>query len=41
MCLTSVFVSLVGVPVGITSSVSGSKIGALTAGIKKYKSIIK
>ena len=34
----SVFASLFGVPIGITSSAIGSKI---TAGIKKYKSIIK
>ena len=33
--------SLVCVPVGITSSVVGIGICAITAGIKKYKSIIK
>ena len=37
----SAFVSLVCVPVGITSSAVGIKIFAVTAGIKKYKSIIK
>ena len=37
----SAFASLVCVPVGITSSVVGLKICAVTAGIKKYKSIIK
>ena len=35
------FDSLVRVPVGITSSAIGLKICAFTAGIKKYKSIIK
>ena len=35
------FASLVGVPVAITSSVVGLKIWVITAGIKKYKSIIK
>ena len=35
------FVSLVGIPVGITSSAIGLKICVITAGIKKYKSIIK
>ena len=35
------FASLVGVPVGITSSAVGLKICALTAGIKTYKLIIK
>ena len=38
---TSVFASLVGVPVGISISAAGLKICPLTAGIKKYKSIIK
>ena len=33
--------SLVFVPVAITSSTVGIKICAITAGIKKYKSIIK
>ena len=37
----STFSSLVSIPVGITSSVTGLKIRAITAGIKKYKSIIK
>ena len=37
----SAFVSLVGFPVGIASSGVGLKIGAVTAGIKKFKSIIK
>ena len=35
------FVSLVCVPIGITSSAVGIKICGITAGIKKYKSIIK
>ena len=37
----SAFASLVGVPVGITSSTVGLKICATTAGIKKYKSVIQ
>ena len=37
----SAFVSLVCVPVGITSSAVGINICAITAGIKKYKSVIK
>ena len=37
----SAFASLVGIPVEITSSAIGLKICAITAGIKKYKSIIK
>ena len=37
----SAFASLVCVPVGITSSAVGTKICAVTAGIKKYKSIKK
>ena len=37
----SAFASLLGVPIGITSSAIGLKICAITAGIKKYKSIIK
>ena len=37
----STFASLVCVPVGITSSAIGINICAITAGIKKYKSIIK
>ena len=41
-CLSiSAFASLVWVPVGVTSSAVGLKICAITAGIKKYKSIIK
>ena len=37
----STFASLTGVGVGIASSAVGLEICALTAGIKKYKSIIK
>ena len=37
----SVFASLVCVPADITSSAVGTNICAITAGIKKYKSIIK
>ena len=37
----SAFASLVCVPVGITSSAAGLKMCAITAGIKKYNSIIK
>ena len=37
----SAFASLVGIPIGIASSAIGLKICAITAGIKKYKSIIK
>ena len=37
----SAFASSVGIPIGITSSAIGLKICAITAGIKKYKSIIK
>ena len=37
----SAFASLVGIPIGIASSTIGLKICVLTAGIKKYKSIIK
>ena len=37
----SAFASLVGIPIGITSSAVGLNIFAITAGIKKYKSIIK
>ena len=36
-----VFASLIGIPVGFTSSAIGLQICAITAGIKKYKSIIK
>ena len=35
------FPSLIGIPIGITSSAIRLKICAITAGIKKYKSIIK
>ena len=35
------FASLIGIPIGITSSAVGLKICAVTAGIKKYKPIIK
>ena len=37
----SSFASLVGIPIGIISSAIGLKYCAITAGIKKYKSIIK
>ena len=37
----SAFASLVGIPVGITSSAIGLEICAITSGIKKLKSIIK
>ena len=37
----SAFASLVGIPIRITSSAIGLEICAITAGIKKYKSIIK
>ena len=37
----SLFASLVGIPIGITSSATGLKICVITAGIKKYKPIIK
>ena len=37
----SAFASLIGILIGITSSAIGLKICAITAGIKKYKSIIK
>ena len=41
-CLSiSAFASLVGIPIGITSSAIGSKICVLTARIKYYKSKIK
>ena len=36
----SAFASLVGIPIGIASSTIGLKICVITAGIKKYKSII-
>ena len=41
MIFHSTFASLVGNPVGITSSVIGFKICVITAGIKKYKLINK
>ena len=37
----STFASLVGISLGVTSSVIGLKICAITAGIKNYKSIFK
>ena len=37
----SAFASLIGIPVGITSSTIGLKVCAITAGIKKYMSIIR
>ena len=37
----SAFASLVGIPIGITSSAIGLKICAITAPIKKHKSTIK
>ena len=37
----SAFASLVGLPVGIKSSAGGINICAITARIKKYKSILK
>ena len=37
----SVFASLIGIPIEITSSAIGLKICAITAGIKKYQSINK
>ena len=37
----SPFASLVGIPIGITSSAIGLKICVITTGIKKYKSMIK
>ena len=37
----SSFASVVGIPIGITSSAIGLKICAITARIKKYRSIIK
>ena len=39
--LISAFATLVGIPVGITNSAEGLKICAITATVKKYKSIIK
>ena len=37
----SAFASVIGILIGITSSAVGLKICAITAGIKKHKSIIK
>ena len=37
----STFASLVGIPIGTASSAEGLTICSITAGIKKYKSIIK
>ena len=37
----STFASSIGIPIGVASSAIGLKICAITAGIKKYKSIIK
>ena len=37
----SAFASLVGIPIGITSSAIGLKIRAIIAAIKRYRSIIK
>ena len=37
----SAFSSVLGIPVGITSSAIGLKTCAIAAGIKKYKSIIE
>ena len=37
----SVFASLIVIPIGITNFAIGLKICTITAGIKKYKSIIK
>ena len=36
----STFPSLIGIPIGITSSAVGLKICAITTGIKNYKSTI-
>ena len=42
MCLHFyIFTSLIGIPIAITSSAVGLKIYAISAEIKKYKSIIK
>ena len=37
----SAFASLVGIPIGITSSAIGLRVYLITTGIKKYKSLIK
>ena len=39
--LISVFASIMGIPIGITSSAIGLNVCAVAAGIKKYKWIIK
>ena len=42
VCISiSVFAYLVGIPIGITSSAIQLKIFAITAAIRKYKSIIR
>ena len=41
MCYISAFASIVGIAIGITSSVVGLKYFVITAVIKKYNSIIK
>ena len=40
-CLHFALASLIGIPIRISSSVIGLEICVITAGIKKYKSIIK
>ena len=40
-CIISAFTSLLGIPIGYTSSAIGLKTCAITAGIRKYKSITK
>ena len=37
----SAFASLIGIPIGITSSEIGIRISVITVGVKKYKWIIK
>ena len=37
----SAFVSLIGIPIGITSSTIGCKLCTKPAGMEKYKSILK
>ena len=37
----SAFASLLGIPIGLTSSAIGLKICAIAAGMKRYRSIIK
>ena len=39
--IISAFASLLGIPIGIISSVTGLKFCVVTAGIKRYKLIIK